>query len=64
MLTVFALLTVTFFILAIGEFATSDGIHKLGGWFGIATAVAAWYASFAGVAAFTFKRPMMPTGPR
>jgi len=63
-LAVFALLTATFVILAIGNFATSDGILKVGGWVGIATALAAWYASFAGVSAFTFKQPLVPTGPR
>ena len=63
-LVVFVLLTITFLILAWGEFATSTGIHKTGGWFGIATAIAAWYASFAGVSAFTFKRPLVPTGAR
>jgi uncharacterized protein len=63
-LAVFVLLTLTFFILAIGEFAQSDGWHKLGGWFGIVTALAAWYASWAGVTNFTFKRSVLPTGPR
>lgn len=63
-LAVFVLLTITFLILAWGEFATSSGIHKTGGWFGIATALAAWYASFAGVSAFTFKKPLVPTGAR
>ncbi|MDP9317696.1 MAG: acetate uptake transporter [Actinomycetota bacterium] len=63
-LAVFALLTVTFFILAIGEFATSDGWTKLGGWVGILTALAAWYASFAGVTNFTFKKTVLPTAPR
>lgn len=63
-LTVFVLLTVTFLVLSWGEFATSDGIHKLGGYLGIATALAAWYTSFAGVSAFTFKRALLPTGPR
>jgi succinate-acetate transporter protein len=63
-LAVFALLTITFFILARGEFATSSGIHKLGGWFGIATALAAWYASFGGVTAFTHKNSMVPLAPR
>ena len=58
------LLTLTFLLLAWGEFATSSGITKTGGWFGIATALAAWYASFAGVTTFTFKRPLVPTGPR
>jgi succinate-acetate transporter protein len=63
-LAVFVLLTLTFLVLAWGEFATSDGIHHLGGWLGLATALAAWYASFAGVSAFTFKRPLVPTAPR
>ena len=63
-LTVFVLLTLTFVVLAWGEFATSSGIHKIGGYLGILTALAAWYASFAGVTAFTFKRPLVPTGVR
>jgi uncharacterized protein len=63
-LVVFVLLTITFFLLAIGEFAGSEGWHKLGGWIGILTAIAAWYASFATVANFTFKRTLMPVGPR
>ncbi len=63
-LAVFVLLTATFVILAIGEFTTTEGITKIGGWVGIATALAAWYASFAGVTAFTFKRPLVPTAPR
>jgi len=63
-LAVFVLLTITYFVLAIGEFATSDGWHHLGGWIGILTALAAWYASFAGVSAFTFKRSIAPTYPR
>ena len=63
-LAVFVLLTVTFLVLAWGEFATSTGVTKLGGYFGLVTALAAWYASFAGVTAFTYKRPIAPVGPR
>jgi len=63
-LGVFVLLTITFLVLAWGEFATSTGIHKLGGWLGIATALVAWYASMAGVSAFTHKRALFPVGPR
>jgi uncharacterized protein len=63
-LVVFVLLTITFFVLAIGEFQQSTGWHKLGGWIGLATAIAAWYASFAGVTNFTFKRTVLPTYPR
>ena len=63
-LAVFALLTITFFLLSIGNFDQSDGWIKFGGWVGIATAAAAWYASFAGVTNFTFKRTVLPTYPR
>ena len=63
-LVVFALLPLTFLLLAVGEFATSTGWHHLGGWVGLATAFAAWYASFAGVTAFTHKRQLVPVGPR
>lgn len=63
-LAVFVLLTVTFLVLAAGELATSDGIHKLGGYLGLLTALAAWYASFAGVTAFTWGRQIAPVGPR
>jgi succinate-acetate transporter protein len=62
-LAVFVLLTITFVVLAIGEFATSEGISKVGGWVGLATALAAWYASLAGVTAFTHKRSVFPTRP-
>lgn len=63
-LAVFVLLTITFFVLAIGKFAGSAGWGHLGGYLGILTAIAAWYASFAGVTAFTFKRQVLPVGPR
>jgi len=61
---VFALLTLTFLLLGIGDLTTTTGISKLGGYVGILTALAAWYASFAGVTAFAFKRPVVPTGAR
>jgi succinate-acetate transporter protein len=57
---VFLLLAITYFLLGIGEAAGKTGIGKLGGWFGLATAVAAWYASFAGVTKFTFGREILP----
>jgi succinate-acetate transporter protein len=63
-LAVFVLLTITYVVLAIGEFAGSSFLGHLGGYIGIATALAAWYASFAGVTAFTHKRALVPTGPR
>ena len=63
-LAVFALLTLTFLLLGLGELTTTTGLTKVGGWVGILTALAAWYASFAGVTAFTFKRSIVPTAPR
>jgi uncharacterized protein len=63
-LAVFALLTITFLLLAVGDMSGTSGITKLGGYCGVLTALAAWYASFAGVTAFTFKKPLVPTGAR
>lgn len=57
---VFLLLAITFFLLGIGEATGNTGVGKLGGWIGLATAVAAWYASFAAVANFTFGRELVP----
>jgi succinate-acetate transporter protein len=60
---VFVFLTLTFAALTIGEYATSSGWHKFGGWLGLITALLAWYASFAGVTNETFKRTVLPTWP-
>jgi succinate-acetate transporter protein len=62
-LTVFVLLTVTFFLLAIGGFESSLNWTKAGGYVGLATAAAAWYTSFAGVTNSTYKRVVIPTWP-
>ena len=60
---VFALLTITFVALGIGDAGGTTGITKLGGWLGLATAAAAWYASFAGVTNATFGRVVLPVRP-
>jgi succinate-acetate transporter protein len=60
---VFALLAATFFLLGIGNANESAGLVEVGGWFGLATAVAAWYASFAAVTNSTFDRTVLPTRP-
>jgi succinate-acetate transporter protein len=60
---VFILLAVTFFLLGIGEAGGSTGLVKVGGWLGLATAAAAWYASFAAVTNSTFGRVVMPVKP-
>jgi hypothetical protein len=65
-LIVFVLLTITFFLLAFGDFnsdASGHGLTEIGGYVGLLTAIAAWYASFATVVNFTFKRNVMPTFP-
>jgi succinate-acetate transporter protein len=36
---------------------------EAGGWFGLATALAAWYASFAAVTNSTFGRTVLPVKP-
>ncbi|HEX5493537.1 MAG TPA: acetate uptake transporter [Mycobacteriales bacterium] len=61
--SVFVLLTITYLVLAIGEFATSTGVTKVGGVIGILTALAAWYTSFAGVTNTTWRRTVLPTWP-
>jgi succinate-acetate transporter protein len=61
--TVFALLAATFFLLGIGNANESEGLIEVGGWFGLATAVAAWYASFAAVTNSTFGRTVLPVRP-
>jgi succinate-acetate transporter protein len=60
---VFLLLTVTFFLLGIGDAGGHETITKAGGYVGIATAIAAWYASFAAVTNSTFGRTVLPVKP-
>ena len=57
---VFLLLWITFGLLGIGAAAGNADISKLGGWIGLATALVAWYASFAIVANSTFRRTILP----
>ncbi len=60
---VFLALTVTFALLAAGSFKNSASITQAGGDCGIATAIFAWYASWAVVVNSTFKRTVMPVFP-
>jgi succinate-acetate transporter protein len=57
---VFFLLAATFFLLGIGNANESNGVIEAGGWVGLATAAAAWYASFAAVTNSTFGRTVLP----
>lgn len=61
---VFGLLLLTFVALTAGKFAASEGLTHIGGYLGLITAFGAWYCSFAGVLATTWKRPVLPLGPR
>src|SRR5204862_4315582 len=60
---VFLLLATTFILLGIGNSGANDTIVKWGGYIGIATAAAAWYASFAAVTNSTFGRTLLPVVP-
>ena len=60
---VFFLLAITFVLLAIGNSGAHETIIKWGGYVGLATAAAAWYASFAAVVNSTFGRVVMPVKP-
>jgi uncharacterized protein len=63
---VFLLLTITFIFLGIGNSAlagtlhTTNGTIKVGGYLGIATAIAAWYTAIAAVMHSTFGRELLP----
>jgi len=61
---VFVFLTLTFIALFLGAFAGAAGLTVLGGWLGIVTALLAWYCSLAVVANSTYKRTVLPVGPR
>jgi hypothetical protein len=62
-LLVFVLLTATFVLLAIGADGNKLSVTEWGGFVGLATAAAAWYASFAAVVNSTFARTVMPVIP-
>jgi succinate-acetate transporter protein len=46
---VFGLLTATFAFLALGALSMHSGLTHVGGYFGLATAAAAWFAAFSGI---------------
>jgi succinate-acetate transporter protein len=62
---VFLTLEVTEILLFLGNFAgnaAGSGLVQIGGYVGILTAVAAWYASAAGVVNGMSSRPVLPVG--
>ena len=67
---VFLLLAITFLLLGLGNASlvggtlhVTNGTIKIGGYVGLATAIAAWYASFAAVINSTFGRVVAPVYP-
>jgi succinate-acetate transporter protein len=56
-------LTVTFILLAIGAVGPHATVTHWGGYLGLATAAAAWYASCAAVVNSTFGRTLLPVVP-
>jgi succinate-acetate transporter protein len=60
---VFFLLAITFILLGVGNSGDDTNIIKWGGYLGLATAAAAWYASFAAVLNSTFGRIVAPVFP-
>jgi succinate-acetate transporter protein len=60
---VFLLLAITFILLGAGNSGGHENVIKWGGYLGLATAVAAWYASFAAVTNSTFGRTVLPVMP-
>jgi len=63
-LLVFILLTITFILLALGnDGGGHSGLVHAGGYFGIATAIVAWYTSFAHVINSTFGKTVAPIFP-
>ncbi|KOV60590.1 acetate uptake transporter [Streptomyces sp. MMG1121] len=66
-LAVLVLLALTYVLLAVGAFQTGAEPHvmtQLGGWFGIATGLVAWYGSAATVINETHGRTLLPVGAR
>jgi succinate-acetate transporter protein len=60
---VLLLLTITFLLLGIGNSGGHEGMIEVGGWTGLLTAAAAWYASMAAVVNSTFGKTVMPVVP-
>lgn len=64
LILLFALLFLTFLVLAIAELGGGSGMTVIGGWLGILTALVAWYNALAGVLAATNAPFTLPVGSR
>ena len=59
-LIVFLLLWITFLVLAVGDFQANKSITQIGGYLGILTAIAAWYASARTIINEAWGREVLP----
>jgi succinate-acetate transporter protein len=59
----FAVVTVTLFLLGVGNLTASPGLVTMGGILGLVASAMAWYLCLAGVTASTFGRPLLPNPP-
>lgn len=62
LIVLFLLLFITFLLLTVGAFGGSTDV--LGGYFGIATAIVAWYTALAGLLGSMKSSFTLPVGPR
>ncbi|MFF4258514.1 GPR1/FUN34/YaaH family transporter [Streptomyces sp. NPDC001663] len=58
----YGLFFVSLVLLAIGQFATSDSLAKVGGWFAVAAGAVAWYAATAALAHWPTVLPRRAAG--
>jgi len=59
----FAVVTVTLFLLGFGNLSASPGLITMAGILGLVASAIAWYLCLAGVTASTFGRPVLPNPP-
>ncbi len=63
LIAVFGLLFITFLLLALAELGAGSGLAQAGGWFGLATAIVAWYTALAGILSSSRSAFQLPTFP-
>lgn len=64
LMLLFGLLLITFFLLTVHAFGGSPSTAQIAGYFGLATALVAWYNALAGLLVASKAGYTIPTGPR
>jgi hypothetical protein len=64
LMAVFTFLLATFALLTVGAYSSTTGITELGGWFGVVTALLAWYTAAAIIVNTTHGRTILPVWPK